>query len=713
MSIINSQIFPPLLTSNQPLIGYQTVVAGSGVFATTELDGFPASNVANAATHQAWISDPSESPFEDQYLTLTFPGPRLLNYIALARHNLAQSTVSIEAIDEATRLLLHMNGTDGSTDFPDSIPVGHSFTANGDVQVDTAESVFGGASALFDGTGDYLTTPDSPDFDLADHNFTVECWAQFNDNGTFRGLAGQGDGGFTAAASAFRLRRRSDNTIEGSVSDGTNIVSVTSATTLTNDNQFHHIAFVRQADTLGLFIDGIQEDSNSFSATVNNSDEDFSIGARSSGGADPMLGWIDEFRLSVGVARYEPSGVGDNLTRILMHFDGSDGSTTFTDEVGHSFSGGGNAQLDTADQQFGSASLLCDGSGDFISASDSSDFTLGSQDFTVEAWVKFNDEGFFHAIAGHGDTSVGNTAFELRRRDFDNVMQARVSDGTNFVFVNGSTPLSNVQNPGWHHVALVRAGDTLLLFVDGVQEAAETFTGSVVDSSENFFIGARAFVGGTAISSMDGWIDEFRLSIGIARYTSNFTPSGPFVIPPGGGGSFVVPTSPFSSGFEIVQQTPLGNNSPIIFRFAQQLVGAVRVRIQPGTSNPPAIAVAFAGLILVIQRRIYVGHGPANLNSETQILTGRSERGVYLGRVERNTFRATSVEIPNLTATWVRDNFAEFIETVKAEPFFFAWRPATYPDEVVFCWTRGDVKVTNDLPNGMMRASFDIQGVAE
>ncbi len=58
-----------------------------------------------------------------------------------------------------------MNGADGSTTFTDSATGGsHTWTAYGNAQIDTAQNKFGGASGLFDGSGDYIDTPDSPDW---------------------------------------------------------------------------------------------------------------------------------------------------------------------------------------------------------------------------------------------------------------------------------------------------------------------------------------------------------------------------------------------------------------------------------------------------------------------------------------------------------------------------------------------------------------------
>src|SRR3990167_5305793 len=77
-------------------------------------------------------------------------------------------------------LMLHMDGTDGATTFTDSSDNAKTMTAVGNAQIDTAQSKFGGASGLFDGTGDWLTTPDSTDWDLGTGDFTIDFWIRFS-----------------------------------------------------------------------------------------------------------------------------------------------------------------------------------------------------------------------------------------------------------------------------------------------------------------------------------------------------------------------------------------------------------------------------------------------------------------------------------------------------------------------------------------------------
>ncbi len=212
--------------------------------------------------------------------------------------------------DEFTKILLHMDGADASTTFTDANNGGsaHTWTANGDAQVDTAQSKFGGASGLFDGTGDYVTTPDHADFTLGSGDFTIDCWFRVNAaGGATLHLAGQMDAAATATTISFYLKRDTTNVMIGAVNVGGTTFGVVGTTQFTNavNTGWHHLAFVRTGNTLKLFIDGVQEGGDvAVAGAVNNSTNAVAVGRAGELAASPWNGWVDEFRLSVGIARW-------------------------------------------------------------------------------------------------------------------------------------------------------------------------------------------------------------------------------------------------------------------------------------------------------------------------------------------------------------------------------------------------------------------------
>jgi hypothetical protein len=100
----------------------------------------------------------------------------------------------------------------------------------------------------------------------------------------------------------------------------------------------------------------------------------------------------------------------DSFTKVLLHFDGLDASTTFTDNnaggSAHAWRAAGNAQIDTAQFKFGGSSGLFDGSADYVSTPDSSDFTLSSKVFTIECWIRPAADGTDIYFGGQAATPI-------------------------------------------------------------------------------------------------------------------------------------------------------------------------------------------------------------------------------------------------------------------------------------------------------------------
>jgi hypothetical protein len=138
-----------------------------------------------------------------------------------------------EGNDTFTKALLHFDGAKFTTAIVDSNAGGspHVWTAVGNAQIDTLQSVFGGASLLLDGTGDYVTTPAHADFNLGSGDFTIEGrFRCISTTGTTRGLIGQSDATPTAAGFSFTVYRLPTNQIIGAVSNGAAFTTVTGTT---------------------------------------------------------------------------------------------------------------------------------------------------------------------------------------------------------------------------------------------------------------------------------------------------------------------------------------------------------------------------------------------------------------------------------------------------------------------------------------------------
>lgn len=163
-------------------------------------------------------------------------------------------------------------------------------------------------------------------------------------------------------------------------------------------------------------------------------------------------------------------------------------------------------------------------------------------------------------------------------------------------------------------------------------------------------------------------------------------------------------------GWTQVAQFIPATNSPILVRFPKGLYSQIRVDITSG-SQAPYIAVMYVGELLVSERRIYVGHSPITLNRRSDILSGRSEAGNFLGRVVLQERNQTAVALNNLTPLWYREKFQPYVLAAIDQPFFFAWRPLSYPEEVGYAWLTDDPSPTNQSPNGMMQVGLNMTGI--
>jgi len=211
--------------------------------------------------------------------------------------------------------------------------------------------------------------------------------------------------------------------------------------------------------------------------------------------------------------------VDDSYTKVLLHFDGDDASTTFTDESGKTWTAtGAGAELDTADYEFGDSSFTRPTtSGRYISTPTHDDFEFGSGNFTIDFWYKDGHLNGSSDLLGHPfDTGWTSSVWMQLQSGNPACFLSKTGSGWDLNF----TSTENITT-GWNHIALVRNGTTVTVYVNGVSGGGGTLVGALAKPALDFKIGARAGNEGQTYTS---WMDEFRISKGIARWTSNFTP---------------------------------------------------------------------------------------------------------------------------------------------------------------------------------------------
>ncbi len=205
---------------------------------------------------------------------------------------------------------------------------------------------------------------------------------------------------------------------------------------------------------------------------------------------------------------------------LLLHGNGTNGSTVITDSSGSpkAVTAVGNAQISTAQSKFGGASIAFDGSGDIVRLQTQvSAFDFGADNFTLEAWVYRLNSNSSVIYIGQSDLSTVAGSQSI----------FYVGSTSSALYVGSSTYSITSPSPDlntWAHVAWVRNGGTFISFLNGTTVNSRADLGTLalnVGSTNNPPTIGSQNNGSTALN---GYIDDLRITKGVARYTANFTP---------------------------------------------------------------------------------------------------------------------------------------------------------------------------------------------
>lgn len=206
----------------------------------------------------------------------------------------------------------------------------------------------------------------------------------------------------------------------------------------------------------------------------------------------------------------------DAYTKLLLHFennvtDSSVGANTVTNN-NVTFSGG--------TYKIGSYSAIFNGSNGYLLIPYSSAIDISSGDFTIDSWVYITSlADYFSFFSSANDTSNTGIFFGYAPTGGYKYRFGIYSGGTQLVGLN-----SNMDPPTnqWVHVAVVRSGNNYTLYLNGTSVATATSATGPIMPGTGTVIG-RDYVGSGGYY-LHGYMDEFRISKGVARWTSNFTP---------------------------------------------------------------------------------------------------------------------------------------------------------------------------------------------
>ncbi|MBP7830399.1 MAG: choice-of-anchor D domain-containing protein, partial [Kiritimatiellae bacterium] len=462
-------------------------VAAGGT-TTFQITFTPRANGTHGATVSFTNGDGDESPFD-----------------------FAVQGVGLQALDHCV-LFVAGDGESGSTNIPD-LTGRHTLTANGNTKI-IASGVFGSA-AYFNGTSSYLAMPDSEDWNFGSGDFTVDFWAK----GTPSYVVQLGDVGgsplisYGAAGSLYLSTDGVNWDIASDVSMGGTSV------------EWAHYAVARSGNNFYTFKNGVLISSFSSSSTIWRPNGEIRIGRAGSGYHN---GWIDELRISKGIARWTSNftpptsaHTTDAYTKLLLHFDGNVNDSSGT---GKTVTNNGVVPGTALPEGLsGNGAVYVDGNGDYLTTPDSADWALGSGDFTFQWWYKPATPSGTHG--GFFNQYAANNGFGMYHLNFNKIRFYSDPGGVTVALYERSwTPVLNQ----WYHMALVRQGTNLLLFIDGTRQTwtsigtALSPGATLPDNSSAFEIGCARDSGGRYYAA--GYLKNFMVAKGRALWTSDFAP---------------------------------------------------------------------------------------------------------------------------------------------------------------------------------------------
>jgi hypothetical protein len=438
---------------------------------------------------------------------------RVVNGTALYISNFTPSIVPLGNVPNTSLLTLQFGVSSTNNKFIDSSPRNYVVTPTGTPYQGTFSPYSsGGGSTYFNGSS--VITGASGSATLGSANFTVECWVNVPNVTTVMKFVNN-----AVAAPGGDTQWQIGMSVTGFPQFiGWSTVFLTSSVAMVA-NTWNHIAVVRIGTSLTMYLNGVSV------ATATNSTNFSSTNGcyvgRGGGGGDATTGYISNVRVVTGTAMYTaaftPPTAPVTATPKTVFLMNSTNAGVFDSSRKNNLQLSGTAQASTTIRLFGSSSLFFDGSNDHLIAEYNSGLAFGTGDFTIDMWVyPFNLNASQQVIFRGSNVGSNTTSSFQINLSTAGVIAASLYNGSTVYTANQGTVTAGT----WNYVAVTRIAGSMTVYVNG--------TGGTVGAANvapNDAAGFKLYVATdtTLGAHFGGYLEDVRITPGIARYTANFT----------------------------------------------------------------------------------------------------------------------------------------------------------------------------------------------
>lgn len=458
------------------------------------------------------------------------------NAIGTSAPSAASNSITTVATDPYwanVSMLLHGDGVNGGQNntFLDGSTNNATVTRNGN----TTQGSFNpftpvypyavatnGGSGYFDGTGDYLSVPAAAPLTIPTGSFTIEMWIYRSGNGSggssnYDSLMGSNLG----MSSVFGIYVNRTTLAIGFYGNATLVETSTSI----SNNAWTHIAVSRTSgNNLQIFINGVSGYSAA-NVTAGAFTNPLYIGYDGVAANYLYYGYISNLRYLTGTTLYTsnftpPTAPLTAVTNTALLLGMSNGAIYDNAEL-NNLETVADAQINTTTFKFGTGSIKMDGIGDYLLVADSTPLNYGTGNFTIEMWVNPTSFGIGVLVYAKVDTTAGapNNGWFIEILSTGAVLFGYGTSSSSYYL----TTSASFTTGSWQHLACVRQGAVVTVYRDGTSVGAAT----LADAASHDKVGSPLYIGqyqSNASYNYNGYIDEYRITKGVARYTTTFTP---------------------------------------------------------------------------------------------------------------------------------------------------------------------------------------------